>query len=67
MTFARCTCKRGRDISGTTLALVSVADNCPTHGRPLSKRGTDDWTAIMGVTHPNQTESSQKVGVTPIH
>ena len=67
MTFARCSCKRGRDIAGTTLALVSVASDCPTHGRPLSKRSNDDWTAIMGATPPNQTESSQKVGVTPIH
>lgn len=67
MTFARCTCKRGRDVAGSTLALVSVADNCPTHGRPLSKRGNDDWTPFLGVTSPKQTESSEKVGVTPIH
>ncbi len=44
-----------------------VAEDCPIHGKALRKRSTDDWTPFLGVTSPNQTESSQKVGVTPIH
>ena len=43
------------------------ARHCPIHGKALSKRGNDDWTAIMGATSPNQTESSEKVGVTSTH
>lgn len=43
-----------------------VAEDCPVHGKALRKRGTDDWTAIIGATPPNQTELREKVGVTPI-
>lgn len=67
---SQCTCT---DLFGFTtphgFEFLAVRKNpsCPVHGRPLSKRGKDDWTPFLGVTSPNQTESSEKVGVTPIH
>jgi methylmalonyl-CoA mutase cobalamin-binding subunit len=47
--------------------LVRASEDCTVHGKALRKRGQDDWYTIMGATLPNQTESSEKVGVTPIH
>lgn len=54
-----CTCGGYHAAEGTTLVLVRASEDCPAHGKALRKRGTDDWTAIMGTTPPNQAEIEQ--------
>lgn len=64
---ARCTCGGYHAVAGTALVLVAASEDCPEHGKALRKRAADDWTAIMGATHPNQPENVEKGCATRAH